>query len=210
VTLAIAPATAVASNLTGVSPATVAVTWFAPGDGPILQRVLEVPLLSVAVVFGATVPPPAVTAHVIVAPVIGLAPESVTRTVGAAGNSVSAVPLCPLPDTIAMLAGGPATAVASNVAGASTPTVAVTLFAPSVSPSAQLVAARPALSVKLVAGVTVPLPATTAQLTDAPTTARSELSLTETLSTTGNAAPAAPVWLLPDTIVMETASGGVS
>jgi hypothetical protein len=100
--------------------------------------------------------------------------------------------------------------MASNARGVIPATVAVTRFAPGAAPSVQFVVANPALSVTLVAGVTDPPPATTVQLTDAPANARPELSLTETPRAVGKADPVTPVWLLPDTMVMEAAVTGAS
>jgi len=100
VTLAVTAAVAVASKTTTDVPATAAVARFTPSAVPSVQRVLVVPLLSVVLVVGVTIPPPAVTAQETVTPLSGREPESVTRTVSAAGNSVPTKPLCPFPDTI--------------------------------------------------------------------------------------------------------------
>jgi hypothetical protein len=63
VTLAVTlPDSAVASNVTGTSPATVAVARLLPAAVPSVQRVLALPALSVLPLVGFTVPPPAVTA----------------------------------------------------------------------------------------------------------------------------------------------------
>jgi len=86
-----APAVPVAVNVTGlpVSPATVAVTVFAPAFVPSVQLVsVATPLAFVStVVGGAMVPPPAVTANVTLTADTGTAPAPVTNTLGGAATA---------------------------------------------------------------------------------------------------------------------------
>ncbi|MBK6422321.1 MAG: hypothetical protein IPF77_08915 [Gemmatimonadetes bacterium] len=198
-------------------------TWMAPEDRatspvavklrvrvptvPVMARLVKVttPLALLAtVVVPPRVPPPATIAAVTWTPAwVALFPNwSLSWMMGCCARAAPLSALLPGAVLNTMLAGAPATAVAVMVTGASVPTVAVRVLAPTCVPSVQLpTAATPLASVVSTAPVSAPPPEATANVTWIPGTPRPFLSRTWTEGATATAVATGACWLLPDSAV---------
>jgi hypothetical protein len=167
--------------------------------------------LSFVVAFGpVTLPPPAVTANVTLAPDTTFELASVTLTDGGVATAVDLDAVWLLPALIVMSAAGPVVPVAVNVTGLSDPDEAVRLFGPAAGPSFQLptVAMPLALDVA-VPPVTDPPPVATAKVTVAPEMALPFASVILTDGAVATFDPATAVWAFPTTIIRVPIDPGV-
>jgi hypothetical protein len=192
-----------------VSPEAVAVRALAPAVVPSVQLVtaaIPLPLVVTGLV-GTTVPPPLATANVTLSPATGLPCVSVTSTAGATATAVPAVALWPFPALTAIVVAAPAVPVPVNVTGPSAPAVAVSVLAPAVVPSVQLVTwAIPLASVLTgVVGSTVPPPPVTAYVTLTPATGLLAASRTRTEGGIVTAAPTVALCPFPPLSAIEAA-----
>ncbi len=161
---------AVCVKLTGVSPAEEAWACWLPDELPSTRSAAARPFASVTMVSGLIEPPP-VTVQSTCTPAAGLPSASVTRTTSESGSAepTAAVWLSPL--AISSSAPAPdmaeALKVTTSPAGRWSPwTVASTRCCPAPPPSVQLLAASPSDPVKVLPGVTLPPPASTAKVMD--------------------------------------------
>ena len=210
-TLAAAPAVAVAVNVAGARPLTVAVNEFAPATVPNVQPPTAAsPDAFVVAVAAVVEPPPLATAKVTVTPLTRLLLASRTTTAGSVATAVPTVADWLFPAEIVTLAGAPAVAVAVNVAGARLLAVAVSEFAPATIPRVQLpTAATPNAFVVAVAPVIEPPPLATAKVTVTPITGLLLASRTSTAGDVETLAPTAADWPFPTEIVMLAAAPAV-
>mgnify|MGYP001125615679 CR=1 FL=1 len=95
------PAVAVAVNVTGASPGTVAVAWLATGVVPRVQPTWAIPEASVRVETADTEPAPGATSHCTATPARGFPVELRTTTTRGEGSVEPTVPLWPSPLTAA-------------------------------------------------------------------------------------------------------------
>ena len=188
-----APAVPVAVNVTGLpdNPATAAVTVFVPAVVPSVQLVnvaTPLPLVTTdAGLAGAIAPPPFVSVNVTVAPLTPLPCASVTFALGGALTDAPACADCDVTEFDTNADAAPGVPVALNVTGLplSPAAVAVTVFAPAVAPSVQLVNVAIPLAFVLtlagVAGTITPPPTVRVNVTTTPLTGLPPLSVTLTL-----------------------------
>jgi hypothetical protein len=196
------PTVPVALNVIGlpVNPVAVAVSVFAPAVVPNVQLVtVAMPLafvVTVAGLAGDSVPLPLVIVNTTDAPVTGLPPASVTFTLGAALTAVPIVVDCAVTEFAAMVVGAPTPPVAENVTGlpVSPFTAAVSVLAPAVVPSVQLVSVATPLAfvttVAGLAGLVVPAPPVTVNTMLTPITGVPVASVTFTLGGAATTVPA--------------------
>ena len=146
-------------------------------------------------------PLPEATAKVTATPATGLLLASVTRTLGGMVTAVPTWTVWPLPAFEVILLAAPATPVAVKVSGEpeSPAQVAVSVLAPAVGPSFQLLtSAMPEDLVVTVNGPVIePPPEATANVTSMPETGLPPASITFTLGAVATARPAIAVWSLP-------------
>src|SRR5881394_2889 len=142
VTVAGAPATPVAANVTGVTPDALACNAFGPAPVPRVQLVTRArPVASVETgVAGATLPPPPVTANVTPTEGTALPYWSRIRTVGCTATVAFTVAVCASPESIAIVEGDPT--VTASVTLIALP---VALGAPRKTVAVYVLTARPAV-----------------------------------------------------------------
>jgi len=182
----VAAAVPVALKVTGlpVTPAAVAVTVLVPAFAPNV-RVLEArPELLVVTEGVESVPPPAVTANVIVIPDTPVPLASVTFTVKGLANCWLTVPFWPEPltDTKVFVVPVPVVPVEVNVIGLPKRPgeLAVIVLLPADAPSVNVVDANPRLSLATEVALNAPPPAVTANVTVVPETGLPFVSATLT------------------------------
>ena len=125
---------AVAANVAGVTPATVADSVLPPTEGPMIHEPTPAtPAAFVVAVAPVILPAPPVIAKVTVTPETGLPAESRTVTDGATVTAVPTVALWLSPAVLVTLAGFPATTVTAPTADAPDEDLAVMLAVPMVS-----------------------------------------------------------------------------
>jgi hypothetical protein len=208
------PAVPVAVKVTGepVSPATVAVSVFAPTVVPKVQAgLVAIPALSVTTAPEDTnEPPPLPTAKVTGTPLTALPCASVTTTEGAVATAVPTVALCGFPDRTAIRAAAPATPVAVKVTGEplNPVAVAVSVFAPTVVPKVQagLVAIPPLSVITAPEDANEPPPLPTAKVTGTPLTALPCASVTTTEGAVATAVLTVALCRSPDRTAIRVAA----
>src|SRR5256884_2635781 len=159
-------------------------------------------------------PLPRGVATVTATPGTGLANWSRTITDGGVATAVPTVAAWLLPAFNAIWVAAPGAPVAVNVTGLPVRPVAVAVreFAPAAVPSVQEVsAATPLAFVRIgVAGLTLPLPAAGANVTETPATGLLNWSRTITAGGVATAVPTVAVWLLPALGAIDAAAAGAT
>ena len=212
------PAVAVAVNVTGLppSPDDVARSVSVLAAVPSVQEFTAAKPLALVVTgaAGSTVPLSPAVANVTATPGTGLANWSRTITDGGVPTAVPTVAAWLLPAFNAIWVAAPGAPVAVNVTGLPVRPVAVAVseFAPAAVPSVQEVsAATPLAFVRIgVAGLTLPLPAAGANVTETPATGLLNWSRTSTAGGVATAVPTVAVWLLPALGAIDAAAAGVT
>ena len=166
--------------------------------------VIEVP--------AATDPPPAVTAQVTVTPATALPLASRIVTVGGKNIVLPTSPVCVFPDVRTTWVAAPAVPVAVRAIGdpVRPVTVAVAAFAPAFTPRVQVLEACPSEFVLTESDPKLPPPPPpgTSKATETLAIAAPFWSVTFTMMGLASAAPAVPVWALPETRARVVATAG--
>jgi hypothetical protein len=200
VSVTLAPcAAAVALNVAGelVRPFTLAVAPWDPAAGPNVHVTEEVPWVSVAAVLCDTDPPPETTLQDTFTPLFAFPYWSLVATTSGCGSNCPAAPLWEFPETVEMVAAGPALTVARKNAFSLTPstlTQTVSMFAPTPVPRVQLVETIPSAFVVAVPVEVLPLLMPAAKCTIAPPRPVPEEDVTFAAIGWASRLPASPVW----------------
>ena len=212
------PAVADAVNVTGLPPSPVALARSVSvlAAVPSVQEFTAATPLALVVTgtAGSTVPLSPVVAKVTATPATGLANWSCTITDGGVATAVPTAAAWLLPAFNAIWVAAPAAPVAVNVTGLPVRPVevAVSEFGPAVVLSVHDVsAATPLAFVRTgVVGLTLPLPAAGANVTETPATGLLNWSRTITAGGVATAVPTVAVWLLPALGASDAAAAGVT